>query len=168
MKRFGKQLSVVPAVLLLAIACSDSTAPRVSDCLRYITPTSLCSEPGFQLVSVDSDPLPAPHRLTLTFEDGAVYTSVLAARIILRADSSYLTAVTLRDSSETRGRQAPYPANFEGRYVLRNGSLAVCARCTSDLSEGADYYQVPYSDSGFTLPLLFSTGRFGAYHYKRR
>lgn len=138
--------------LVFLLGCSDATAPTA---------------PGFRLVSVDANPLPALHEIVSTFEHGTVFTSVLASRITFNPDSTFLTQVTLRDSSAQDGRSAPYVVNSTGRYVIASDSLTICTFC-GDGGGSAFFWKVAYQSSGFTLPLLFSTGPMRAYRYEWR
>ena len=138
------------AAMLPVLSCSEkSTAP----------------EPAFRLVSVDDDPLPVVITVMSTFEQGTVYTSVLSSRIELLSDNTFTQAVTLRDSSSTQGRLPSRQIDVTGTYAIANDSLSFCWDCGGDVSIS---WKVPYTSSGFTLPLLFSTGEFRAYKYEWR
>jgi hypothetical protein len=117
------------------------------------------SEPGlhFTLRDVDRQSLPVEGPTIYNFS-GTIHVALLGAELLLRPDSSTLTAFAVQwDSAGTRMVRKP---EWTGWYSIVRDSIRLCLNCAGGFEL---VHQVPYGEGELVVPFLES---FWGHNYR--
>lgn len=141
----------VALAVAIAAACSSSSGPVIEG--DYYT-----------LVAVDGANLPFVVARQNTTQ-GELVTSITAALLILKPDSTIRLDVNLR--TEVGGSTSTLTTPFGGSYrIVGDTLLRVCVNC--DFAQGDEVYAADYMVSGFTLPKLYPSSPNADYRFVRQ
>lgn len=139
------------AAFVLAVGCSDSSGPAIAG-------------DRYGLVTVDGVGLPFVVSRQNTTQ-GEVVTSITAALLILKPDSTIRLDVSLQ--TEIAGSTSSISTPFGGSYRIAGDTLLrVCVNC--DFSQGDEVYAAAYTVGGFTLPKLYPSSPSADYRFLRQ